>query len=686
MSTRDGKGGAFLAAALVVLLVGIVPAWVPSVQAAPPRSPHAPIFIAGDADLCDDEDGDGTVGQDDGIVNCGTADGTPLRPYVIESLSIAFLEENLCLDGFLYAPGSGCEAPRLCPDSPVVAAVMVCQTTKHIELRDLAVSAGAQIVAKCPSSTAVSQALCEPEDAGDDGATVEYALLSLFAATNVTVSGLELESMPGAIRVAGGPLGDSNTRPPGNIRLAGLRIRAPPPESVAAASLEPVVSIEDSDVAIEDSVIEARGKMDAVSVDNSKDGGLGVAHAFAMERSTVRNATRFALLVYESDARIVGNAFSSIGVGATVSRVPGLEEPSGVGYATVQLESTAMQTTYDISENEFSVPALQGTAMRLAAEGGGVVERNRFFQDWAGGFAIDLTQDAGCGAKVAFNDLNDLSVLNRDRSCYVDARHNWWGRPEGPTEGATDQATGRIVFDPWLRFPLAKLPLVAVASPASGSEAYAGVELLGTATTHEENPLLRVEATRSRDDWSTARLAEGLESWRLSWDLDGEPLGPLTLWLRACGEVECGASVEFTVVHVETPVPPVALLEAAPRVAHVRETVRLDASGSYSPQGRAIQAYRFDLGDGRRSEWGPNATLDVAYAQPRTYSVSVEVRDGANLTNTNVANVVLRVLGEGERLDATSSRNGGSVPGLGVPLAVAAALAAAMALARRRTP
>src|SRR5688500_14944633 len=57
------------------------------------------ILSDGDADLCDDADQD-----DDGIVNCGSADGSEQRPYLIAGWTIEVESLAAGLDSPVCAP------------------------------------------------------------------------------------------------------------------------------------------------------------------------------------------------------------------------------------------------------------------------------------------------------------------------------------------------------------------------------------------------------------------------------------------------------------------------------------------------------------------------------------------------------------------------------------------------------
>lgn len=75
---------------------------------------------------------------------------------------------------------------------------------------------------------------------------------------------------------------------------------------------------------------------------------------------------------------------------------------------------------------------------------------------------------------------------------------------------------------------------------------------------------------------------------------------------------------------------PVATIEVKSQSLHTETSIKFDASGSSSENGR-ITEYYFDFGDGTNSGWQPEATAKHTYEKPGTYEVIVQVRDISGL-------------------------------------------------------
>ena len=72
---------------------------------------------------------------------------------------------------------------------------------------------------------------------------------------------------------------------------------------------------------------------------------------------------------------------------------------------------------------------------------------------------------------------------------------------------------------------------------------------------------------------------------------------------------------------------PVAVLSAAPAAVVVGETVTLDGSGSYDPDGDGISSYKFYCGDGSNSGWITSSSYQCSYDTPGQYEASLVVKD-----------------------------------------------------------
>ena len=638
-------------APLVLLLAlaaaGLPALMVPSVLGQP--SGRGPILIDGDDDFCDDDE--------EGVVNCATADGSAERPYVIEGWTIVVANPPPCAS----VPLASCAAPPACDGSIFAAAVSVCRTRAHVVVRDLRLDV--------------------------QSADPNVAVIALLGSSHVTVEDIAFTARGTGIAVA--PWTDREERrfPADDIVLQRVQVEAAVPslpffgESPSGAFLPTLLHMRDANVTVRGSLFDAGARPTALHMDARQAFASGVTHDFRVETSRIWNATLHGVRVEDARVTLLGNAFAGSGV------APRVFVTRQGGHSELGLPSAALllaSREYEIHGNAFDLGQSLGLGINVETNATGHITGNQFRQEQgARAHALHVSPGFGCRARFAFNGVETLLVSNSELDCFLDARSNWWGRPEGPEQGGQEglrQANGRVVHDPWLRFPLDKLPRVTVEpvpSPVHGT-----LILRGAAVTVAENPLRAIELSRSRDDWSQVVVAEGTASWSLAWDLTQERLGRLTAWVRACGESECGLPTVVEVEHVETPLPPVAILEARPRLARIGESVSLDASSSYSPQGRGLVAYRFAAGAGAL-EWQESPRLDVAFDERGAHTASVEVRDAAGLVSTNVASVVVRVTGAPL---GTESGPTGSIPGFELAgLIAAAAGALLLAGARRRS-
>jgi len=86
---------------------------------------------------------------------------------------------------------------------------------------------------------------------------------------------------------------------------------------------------------------------------------------------------------------------------------------------------------------------------------------------------------------------------------------------------------------------------------------------------------------------------------------------------------------------------PVPVL-SAPSRAVIGESMVLDGSGSYDPDGH-VTSYLFDAGDGSVSGWSSRDTYTHAYDGPGTYTARLSVRDDRSATSPEEAIVVIEV-------------------------------------------
>lgn len=581
------------------------------------RQPHGAILIDGDADLCNDEDGDGVIGQDDGIINCGTASGNATHPYVIAGWRIAVGPDPLCVGGGPLPP---CAKPVTCPQAMVSAALSICNLHKHLMVRDLEIR-----------NTLVQE--------GNGSQTNEgSAALAAQNVSNLTVEDVDVRVGGLAVYVTKGG-GASNGKAPGPpVRLGSVRI-APLSTTgygteAALAATTPLVEVRDADVHVARARIDATGRRYAILVDAQRDQATGLTHTFRVEDSVIENATFFGVHVQQSAAEFYRNVFT--GNGAPATEVPTGPDPVSVNGAAVYLASLA----YIVESNTF---AANSVSLLIETNATGQIENNRFVQGRPGAVAVKLSTNFGCNVRENYNDFNAFRSVNEELICFVDGRFNWWGSNEGPSQGVLPQADGRLLFTPWLRLPLSELPNLTIVQPPDGSEVHGKVALRGTASAPNGTSPQRVEISSRRGEWDNGTVAEGGANWSYTWDASFAPLGPITLWIRACTQTDCGRPVSLHVVVVEAPLPPVAVLKVTPSVARTGEAIVLDASLSYSPQGRALVAYRFDFGNGTVTNWISSASTNASYDREGVYVVSVDAKDALGLENTNRPKVTLRI-------------------------------------------
>lgn len=610
-----------------------------------------PILVAGDDDLCDAGDTKDGIDEADGVRNCATADGSAERPYRIGGHRIVLIPDDApCGEGV----GAGCPVVPACPGAVAAAAVSLCSTNLHVILEDLELETGAAW-------------------ATTDAGRMPLAGILANGSGNVTLSNVTVRAAGTAFWAEGPANGPLRVRsgafgPPSDLE------RHPVDED------RPLVQLRAVDAHAAQVTLDALERKEGMRVD-----GVGPFRTLDLTDATVR------------DAQLTGVTLRR--VAGTVERVsfvenglPGfaqsLHQPGAPGVVPGVLLQTAGRAlalengTYDVRENTF---LLRGLGIDLLADATGRVEQNRFASS-ADASGVDdevrtavLNEDDHCRTRLEYNSLRDTRIVNFVPECLLGARHNWWGGPNGP--GAT-QTDGPVDSAHPLPVDLDNLPVVTIQSPQQGQRVHGQLRVAGTAASQDGSALERVEATFAEGSWDDALEPTGRHVWQLVVDLDNRPLGDNGVSVRACTTTTCGVPdrVGFEVVH--QPVAPVALLTVEPRRAEVGRTVLLDASGSYSPDGHEILAFRFHLGDGSNTSWGRNPTARVAYAQPGEYVAWVEVEDEQGLRNVNPARVMLRVV------DTDDAHVAGGVaafvPGPPLPLLLIAAAASACLASRRR--
>lgn len=672
-------------ASFTVGLVGMGPVLLEArASESPDLTPHPAILIDGDEDFCDDEDRDGSVGQDDGIVNCGAADGTPERPYVIAGWDIRLLDQSACVEPpppGLAACGPPPECPSIAPHEDAVygGAINLCRTTKHVLLRDLQVYVGGPFLILGGEGDPTGP--CEAA-----GGCSHFVIgVAVSGSSNVTLDALHITT--GSIGIRAAQVNDQagHAWAASNLRFDNLRLDALLPQYVPPldARLLKTVELLNADAVIARSTVDAAGHLVGISSRSTSDLERGVVHRLVLRDSIVQNALQNGINVLDAEAELRGNVFQSNGLER--ARVPNVDEILTINAGDVVLTGLASPLPlrrFDVTENTFRLHSATNFGLMIETNGIGSVELNRFEGLPNLGVAIHQRTPFQCNAAIRYNDFNQSRVVNDEEACTVQAPRNWWGSEGGPAS-STYQVEGRIASPDWLKHPLEDLPTVSVLSPTSGRTAFGKIVVRGTAAPSADRPLARVEATRTADDWSRAVVAVGLETWALRVDLASEALGPLALWFRACDASDCGVPDRLDLTVVDKPRPPVAVLASSQDSPHVGDPTTLDASASYSPQGSPIVEYGFSLGDGTATQWRPTPTLQATYVRSGQFSAQVEVRDSEGLQSTNLAQVLLRVVDPAAGLlDPRDS--GGAIPGF-APWVVLAGLAGAAGAFQRRS-
>jgi PKD repeat protein len=100
------------------------------------------------------------------------------------------------------------------------------------------------------------------------------------------------------------------------------------------------------------------------------------------------------------------------------------------------------------------------------------------------------------------------------------------------------------------------------------------------------------------------------------------------------------ASLEITVANV----PPAGAVELADVTVDEDGTLTLKGSGTDTPSDLPSLAYRWDLGDGNLTDWGPDASATHKYTMSGSYTAVFFVRDRYNATADATVNVMARNL------------------------------------------
>lgn len=625
---------------------------------------HAPIVIEGDVDVCNPPYHKQRTAVDDGIRNCRTADGTAERPYVISDWRISMFAEPVCLGAVSQslphcAIPEGCQAVSPHRGHMYVGAVSICNTTKHFVLENLELISGSP-AAFVERSQYNYTRRCAP------ACTLTHDLLTLWGASNVTLRSSRLTGPGLGIYVGDGYDLNGTHWPARGILLESVEMEPVHLRSleVANSTYQHMIEIYNAEVTVRNSTIEALGHESGIEAATEMSSPQRAEASLTVVGSTITNAAYFGVRAWNATLSLRDNRFISNGV-----EYGTYQDPSGTAiYSGGAVDIEHGTATFEVVRNLIQ---MGGAGVYFDTAAAGVIDENTFRK--SGDLHTTLPPPAVVKSgrpslclltAIRYNDLDGASVTSNNVDCALDARHNWWGSVGGPDQSSPThpQTAGRVTSDPWLRLPPSLLPIVKIESPAPGSEASRRVILKGTATSAPENPLVRVEARLGSTDWSTATTADGLAAWGVTMDLAGHAKIPTALWVRGCGEVECGIPRRLDLVVVDEPRAPIALLRATPDRVEELGTVRLDAGSSYSPNDVPLKEFRFDLGDGRTVDWGPASQVDVTYPTAGTYVARLNVRDADGLVAGNDGSAFITVVAG----DALSRADAAGLPALGL--------------------
>lgn len=577
---------------------------------------NASILINGDADLCDDEDGDGSVSNDDGITNCSEADGSFAHPYLIRARSVARLAPTGLETPTACPPGrGGTDCLVSCGAGNPFALVAICHTQRHIRVEKLDLA----------SSYA--------NDPSGSSSTPPTALL-IRGSRNVTIAESSFSSVGPALLVGSDELVLSSVTVIG-VSAAPPAVDAPNGPAVMAGSSQSVVLFENAGAVIERLVVAANNRRIGLEFRGSGRDHLPVL------LDTVRI----------SDADEVGMRLAA--VNATARRVDLLnngpagfrdvEGAEGGNAATVSLEprSVALQLVDSDLVLETGTVLHRGGGIDVDAGSMASVEGVRF----RGGtprapvaiFREDNTRP--CASLLSFNEFLNDSVVRNDDRCRIEVPNNWWGIGDV----TQDRLEGHVNFIPPLSAPLDRLPVVVVAGPPAGDSVYDVVIVEGSAESRDGTRIVTVEITRVEGDWNQPYETREGSPWRMQVPVDGKPGDRFRLWVRACSEMTCGIPKRLSLIVGQVPRAPIAILEATPRVGSPEQIIRFDANASYSPIGLRIVEYSFDLGDGTLAGPLTKSSQDHRYRLPGLYRVTLTVADEAGVQSASVSSVTVNI-------------------------------------------
>lgn len=520
-------------------------------------------------------EGDGFCDGQTGVVNCDAADGTEARPYRITGWEI------------VAAPMSGQPCGK-----PVHAAIHLCATEAHVIIEDVTIDV--------PLSTGY--------DVSDLVDAAPGTGVHIVGGGNVTLRDVHVRTAGQGLDVA--DMTDRHqVRPMPPVRFENGLITSTAPTSLA------LVRSTNGNVVLENTRVTATERVSAIQsvfVDDARGAHPPTLGLIGTQISGSR------LQAVQMQGGTLSIQDSELAISGT--RLPSGGPASGVKVAVVSLVNGARA---DLRGNTFTY-AGTGIETYDAAQ---VLIRANHFDAGDQDLVLEVARPHAartCDITLDYNHVGELAVVNDAEDCPVHAPDNWWGgeRPED------DQLRGLVEVPSWSPFPLSDMPKATLdATP----EAAAGLLVLqGRA----EGP---VSTLRLEGD-ITLESASGPGAFRWEVPLNGTPRGDLDLRLHACSDGFCGPPVAWVLRHDDRPLPPVPVLEAQPSVAVVGTTITFDASGSFSPQGTPIVAYRFATGP-----WTDRPTHTASWTEPGAQAMGLVVRDAEGLESTRTATATVHL-------------------------------------------
>jgi hypothetical protein len=196
-------------------------------------------------------------------------------------------------------------------------------------------------------------------------------------------------------------------------------------------------------------------------------------HGVAVVANDLTNIGDFGISINDAshDVAVVLNHVSHVlgtnrGFGIAVGGTQG--SPTNVFIAANTVESVAGHDTAGIGVGDTATSIFvvgnrvmgvtNGAGLGVATSGTVFAFVNTFS---ANAFGVFVRSDFSGTLNVQFNNIdgNTTAGLENDSTVMVNARHNWWGSPSGPTSpsnpsGTGDKVIGPVDFADWLHFPI----------------------------------------------------------------------------------------------------------------------------------------------------------------------------------------------------------------------------------------